>query len=450
MKLTRTIIKSLTAICLIPALAVLTACSNDSDDENDKTPAVSLEGTSLYGSLLDARFVGAHTAYITMHGSILSEDENLYTYQATPTTLTFQMQKICAPDGSGRLVTENDYIGYWNSKDFRFAHIITNDITSWYESETLTCTATDGTVYTFINKTSYTKTGDETTSVMTTNGKIKANNGIESPLFEEVPGYTEFESEYSASEFTNVVSVHVYKITTNIEDEEEVVNIAPYTGYPIELVGAAIGETKTTLGSDDAATQEEIEEQQAIFDSRYNELSANDWAIVKSAFKPYSFSYEKNKTVTESYINDDDTYNHEDVTYDYYLTQHYSVPENAIFIYGDDASAAEKTIATFSGLRGMVSTVDANEKVTIYDTIDAATTADTLIFTAVPANDEDDESESDTYVDIETISANYVLDENGDKTTLTITFETKTGFTVSDKTITMEYSPVTDGLMISD
>ena len=166
------------------------------------------------------------------------------------------------------VLTQDEYISWWKSDKFRLSSIIKEDVSNWYQTEMFTVTATDGTVYTFTNKTNYTVSDGETTSV---------------------------------------------------------------------------------------------KEREEIFDLLYNKYSANDWELVKAEFKPYLFSYEKNKTVTESYIGEDNSFKKMDVTYDYYLTQHYSVPKNAIFLYGDDASAAEKTIAVFTGLRGQVSTVSAGK-----------------------------------------------------------------------------------------
>ena len=166
------------------------------------------------------------------------------------------------------VLTQDEYISWWKSDKFRLSSIIKEDVSNWYQTEMFTVTATDGTVYTFTNKTNYTVSDGETTSV---------------------------------------------------------------------------------------------KEREEIFDLLYNKYSANDWELVKAEFKPYLFSYEKNKTVTESYIGEDNSFKKMDVTYDYYLTQHYSVPKNAIFLYGDDSSAAEKTIAVFTGLRGQVSTVSAGK-----------------------------------------------------------------------------------------
>ncbi|MCR5725623.1 MAG: hypothetical protein K6G80_11110 [Treponema sp.] len=432
MKLTGTFIVPLAAFL---SLAMLTACSNDTVDvtslvekavTENAEGAVSLEDTTLYGDLMNARFVGAHTAYITMYDSNISEEENIYTYSATSNTLTFTLRKIAAPDGSGLMLTQDEYISWWSSDGFRLSSIITEDVTSWYRTETFTVTATDDTIYTFTNKTSYTVSAGETSAVTTTSGKSTSSDSTETTLFSDVTGCTEIESEYSASEFTNVVTVN-----------------APYTGYPLELVGATVGESVSAIGSDDEDTQEAIKEREAVFELRYAALSANDWALVQAAFSPYSFSYEKNKTVTESSISGDESYEYQDVTYDYYLTQQYTVPETAVFIYGDDDTATEKTIAAFTGLRGLVSTVSDGETQAMYETINAETTAETLTFAPVS---EAYDAESDT----ETISASYSLHEKGDKATLTLSFETKDGFTVSGKTITLEFSPITSGLMIID
>lgn len=431
MKLTRTFILSL-AISL--SFAMLVACSNDTEDESSpkKEPIVpsaeqtiSLEDTSLLGELMYARFVGAHTAYITMYDSSVSKEENLYTYSATADTLTLTLRKIASPDGSGVMLTQDEYISWWKSDNFRLSNIIKEDISSWFQTETFTVTATDGTVYTFTNKTNYTVNDGETTSFTTTSAKSKTSGGSESALFSDVSGYAVIESEYSASEFTNVVTVNVNS-----------------TGYQLKLVGAAVGESVSGIGSEDEDTQKAIKEREEVFDLLYNKYSANDWALVKAEFKPYLFSYEKNKTVTESYIGENDNFETMDVTYDYYLTQHYSAPENAIFLYGDDVSETEMTIAVFSGLRGSVSTVSAGETKAIYETIPAATTSESLTFV--------DTSLTNNGETVETISARYSLHEDGDNTTLTLNFETKAGFAVSGKTITMKYSPVCGGLMLTD
>ncbi|MCR5724455.1 MAG: hypothetical protein K6G80_05140 [Treponema sp.] len=447
----------LTGIFIVPlaaflSLAMLTACSNDTVEvaslvekavTENAEGAVSLEDTTLYGDLMNARFVGAHTAYITLYDSTVSEEENLYTYSATGDTLTLTLRKIAAPDGSGRLLTQDEYIGWWNSQDFKLSNIITDDVTSWYWKETLTVTDTESTVYTFTNKTTYTRSGDAITEEMTTCGIKKPDGGTETELFTDVTGYTEIESKYSASEFTNVVTVHVYEVTTKIVNEEEEVSVAPYTGYPLELGTATVGESESDIGSDDADTQEEIDEREGFFESRYEQLSANDWLLVKTAFMPQTFSYEKDKTVTRSALNDDGTYEYYDVTYDYYLTQRYTAAETALFMYTtevtEDLEAFSGTVAVFSGYSGSVTVVENGETTESYlaDTLD--TENKTLAFVVDTGNDE-----------YGSITATYSLNENGDNTTLTLAYETKDGFTVSGETITLEYSSITSGLMIID
>lgn len=447
MKLIRTFIASVTTAI---ALVTFAACSHDSDSENTQVQ-VSFEGTFLYGSLLDVNFVGAHTAYVSMHDSLLSDEENLYSYTATSDTVTLQMQKIAAPDGSGKLVTQAGYIGYWESEDFKYANIITDDVTSWYQTETFTVTTADDTVYTFTNKTTYTRSGDETSSVMMTSGTSKSSSGTETTLFSDLSGYTDIESKYSASEFTNVVTVHVYKVTTTIENEEKSVSIAPYTGYPFSLVGASVGKSESAVGSDDADTQEDINLRKEFFASRYEELSANDWAMVKAEFMPRTYRYEKNKTVTKSALKEDGTYEHYNVTYDYYLTQQYTSAETSIFMYAPDdvADLAQFTgnAAVFKGFTGSISFVKNGSTTESYHSESVDTSTKKMTFFEVIESDEEESADSDDTL-AKTITATYSVNENGNATTLTLAFETKQGFTVSGKTITLEYSPVEEGLMI--
>lgn len=453
MKLIRTFIIALAAFL---SLAMITACSNDSDDSISPAPenmAVSLEDTTVYGDLMNARFVGAHTAYVTMHDSLLSDEENLYSYSATSDTVTLQMQKIAAPDGSGKLVTQAGYIGYWESEDFKYANIITDDVANWYQTETFTVTTAEDTVYTFTNKTTYTRSGDETSSVMMTSGKSKSSSGTETTLFSDLSGYTEIESKYSASEFTNVVTVHVYKVTTTIENEEESVSIAPYTGYPFSFVGATVGKSESAVGSDDTDIAAKINEREEIFVSRYEELSANDWAMVKAEFMPRTYRYEKNKTVTKFALKEDGTYEHYNVTYDYYLTQQYTSAETSIFMYAPDdvADLAQFTgnAAVFKGFTGSISFVKNGSTTESYHSESVDTSTKKMTFFEVIESDEEESVDSDDTL-AKTITATYRVNENGNATTLTLAFETKQGFTVSGKTITLDYSPVEEGLMITE
>ena len=447
MKLTRTFIASVTAAITLFTFA---SCSNDIGTEN---PPISLEGTSLYGSLLDVRFVGARTAYVTMHDSLISDKENLYSYSATSEILTLQMQKIAAPDGSGKLVTQNGYISYWESEDFKYANIITDDVANWYQTKTFTVTDADDTVYTFTNKTTYVRNGDETSSVLTTSGISKVSGGTETTLFSDLSGYTEIESKYSASEFTNVVTVHVYEVTTKTVDEEEEINIVPYTGYPLELGTATVGKSESAFGSDDVDTAAKIKECEEIFTSRYEELSANDWAIVKAEFMPRTYRYEKNKTVTKSALNEDGTYEQYKITYDYYLTQQYTSTDTSIFMYTPDDAVdlAQFTgnVAIFKGFTGSIYFVINGSTTESYYSESVDTSTKKITFFEVIESDEEESSESDETLE-KTISATYNVNENGNATTFTLAFETKDGFTVSGMTIKLDYCPVEEGLMITE
>ena len=437
--------KHTNTVMLALFLFALASCSNDTLDvaqevENSKNSiadrAVSLEGKSLYGSYMKARFEGSHRAYVTMFNSRLSEDENLYTYSATPATLTLQMQKICAPDGSGLLVTQEGYIGYWNSESFKQSYI-TEGISDYYTTKTTTITASDGTVYKYTNKTSCSSSEIK----RTTSGTSKASGGTESPLFTDLAGYTVIESDYSSSEFTTVVTVTVYKETTTDGTTEA------DSAYALSLAGATLSEGSMVYGATKETTTEQLTVAQTVFEQRYNELSANDWYMVKAAFKPYSYTYDTNAAITESYINDDDSITEESVIYDYVLTQHYTNFETAVFV---------NPFAATSGAMGAVlfgysydgnlyfKSDDGNEyewKLTSVDTKKNKITFHEFISSA---EDNIDESEE------ESIDATYKFIENGDNSSLTLVFETKNSSILSAETIVLNFYPIEIGLTATE
>ncbi|MBQ9281616.1 MAG: hypothetical protein IJ207_05395 [Treponema sp.] len=450
--------KHTNTVMLALFLFALASCSNDTVDvaqevENAKISiadrAVSLEGKSLYGSYMKARFESAHRAYITMLDSRLSEDENLYTYSATPATLTLQMQKICAPDGSGLLVTQEGYIGYWNSESFKQSYI-TEGISDYYTTKTTTITASDGTVYTYTNKTSCSSSG---IIKLTTSGTSKTSGGTESPLFSDLAGYTSIESDYSASEFTTVVTVTVYKETTT----DGTTTTEADSAYALSLAGATFSEGSMVYSATDDATAEQLTDAQTVFEQRYNELSANDWYMVKAAFKPYSYTYDTNAAVTESYINDDDSITEESVIYDYVLTQHYTNFETAVFLNPLAAASGAMGAVLFGyGYDGnlyFISDSDSSEYEWRMESID--TNAKTITFYEITGGSEDDESSTDDNEDDENstddteadaITARYTLIENGDSSTLTLIFESAESSPVSGETITLKYYPLGIGL----
>ena len=438
---------------LMPALFLfaLASCSNDTVDVAEEVEkaknsiadrAVSLEGKSLYGSYMKARFEGAHRAYITMFDSRLSQDENLYTYSATTSTLTFQMQKICAPDGSGLLVTQEGYIGYWNSESFKQSYI-TEGISNYYTTKTTTITASDGTVYTYTNKTSCSSSGIK----LTTSGTSKASDGTESTLFPELAGYTAIESDYSSSEFTTVVTVTVYKETST----DDTTTTEADSAYALSLAGATLSEGSTVYGATDDATAEQLTDAQTVFEQRYNELSANDWYMVKAAFKPYSYTYDANAAITESYINDDDSITEESVIYDYVLTQHYTNFETAVFLNPLAATSGAIGAALFSyGYDGNLyfKSDDGNEyewQLTGVDTKENKITFHELI-----SSDEDTEENNIDESEAESIDATYKFIENGDNSSLTLVFETKNGSILSAETIVLNFYPIEIGLTATE
>ena len=448
-------------------LFALASCSNDTVDvaqevENAKNSiadrAVSLEGKSLYGSYMKARFEGAHRAYITMFDSRLSEDENLYAYSATPSTLTLQLQKISAPDGSGTLLSKGDYIAFWNAESFKQSYI-TKDLTSWYVTQTTTVTASDGTVYTYTNKTAYAVSESGTTITQTTSGTSKESaSDSETALFTDLAGYTEFESDYSASEFTHVVTVTVYKATSAETDDEN--SVATYEDYAQSFVGATLGESETAYGSTDTDTAEKIKLQETIFEQRYDELSADDWFMVRAAFKPYSYTYAMNADITESYINDDGEISKESTSYDYVLTQHYTNFETAVFLNPLAATSGAMGAVLFGyGYDGNLyfKSDDGNEYEWRMESID--TNAKTITFYEITGGSEDDESSTDDNEDDENstddteadaITAAYALSENGDDTVLTLTFESAESSPISGQTINLKYYAVEAGLNVTE
>ena len=433
--------KHTNTVMLALFLFALASCSNDTLDvaqevENSKNSiadrAVSLEGKSLYGSYMKARFEGSHRAYVTMFNSRLSEDENLYTYSATPATLTLQMQKICAPDGSGLLVTQEGYIGYWNSESFKQSYI-TEGISDYYTTKTTTITASDGTVYKYTNKTSCSSSGIK----RTTSGTSKASGGTESPLFTDLEGYTVIESDYSSSEFTTVVTVTVYKETTT----DGTTTSEADSAYALSLAGATLSEGSTVYGAtdDDDDTAEQLTVAQTVFEQRYNELSANDWYMVKAAFKPYSYTYDTNAAITESYINDDDSITEESVIYDYVLTQHYTNFETAVFVNPFVATSGAMGAVLFGySYDGNLyfKSDDGNEyewKLTSVDT-----KKNKITFHEFISSEE------------ESIDATYKFIENGDNSSLTLVFETKNSSILSAETIVLNYYPIEIGLTAAE
>ena len=406
---------------------------------------------------MKARFEGAHRAYVTMFHSRLSEDENLYAYSATPSALTLQLQKISAPDGSGTLLSKGDYIAFWNAESFKQSYI-TKDLTSWYVTQTTTVTAADGTVYTYTNKTAYTVSESGTTIEQTTSGTSKESaSDSETALFTDLAGYTEFESDYSASEFTHVVTVTVYKATSAETDDEN--SVATYEDYAQSFVGATLGESETAYGSTDTDTAEKIKLQETIFEQRYDELSADDWFMVRAAFKPYSYTYAMNAAITESYINDDGNISEESTSYDYVLTQHYTSFETAIFINKLTAVSNGLGAALFGyGYGGNLYFIVGSDEYE-WHMAGIDTKEKTITFYEITGGSEDDESSTDDNEDDENstddteadaITAAYALSENGDDTVLTLTFESAKGSPISGQTINLKYYAVEAGLNVTE
>lgn len=414
-------INKIIILALFAAMLCTVSCSDNNDDTSSpaSSQAVSLEGTMLRGQgsslIQSARFEGAHRVYLNMNASdsnasgnsVISEnDENLYKYDATSSTIRMQVTKIQAPDGSGRLVDYDGYIAYWNSEDFMNSYL-TEELDKWYQSQEYEIFFGDGSWIHYVNKINYSPTG----ITVTTYAK-KTEGETETQIFAEMPGFTYIQSEYGASEFTDIVTVKVYDADFNELPQ-----------YGQTIVGASIMEG-SSLSSDDPETKALIDERRDAFDDMASALRGPaDWQLVKAVFRPLLFSYEKNKTVTE-YLVDNDTEEliPYEVQYDYYFTPHYAAFENSNFSYSSDDGIS----AGFTGFIGVISVPDSDKPLTV---------------TSVDFEEK--------YIVFDqggpTIYADYSLNENGDNTTFNLSFRNYDGY-LSGKTLSLKYDSTPFGM----
>ena len=176
-----------------------------------------------------------------------------------------------------------------------------------------------------------------------------------------------------------------------------------------------------------------------MFEQRYNELSANDWYMVKAAFKPYSYTYDTNAAITESYINDDDSITEESVIYDYVLTRHYTNFETAVFVNPLAATSGAMGAVLFGyGYDGNLyfKSDDGNEYEWQLTSVD--TKKNKITFHEFISSDE------------ESIDATYKFIENGDNSSLTLVFETKNASILSAETIVLNFYPIEIGLTATE
>ena len=426
MKINKITIPALFA-ALFAAMLCTLSCSDNNDDTSSPASSqeVSLEGTMLRGqgsSLIQrARFEGAHRVYLNMNDSgtnmnasgtsvISDSDENLYKYDATSSTIRMQVTKIKAPDGSGRLVDYDGYIAYWKSEDFMNSYL-TEELDNWYQSQEYEVYFEDGSWILYVNKINYSPTG-----ITVTTYARKTEGETETQIFAEMPGFTYIRSEYGASEFTSIVTVKVYDADFNELPE-----------YGQTIVGASILEAEG-LSSDDSETKALIDERRDVFANMAIALRGPaDWQLVKAVFRPLLFSYEKNKTVTE-YLVDNDTEEliPYEVQYDYYFTPHYAAFENSNFGYSSDDGVS----AGFTGFIGVITVPDSDKPLTV---------------TSVDFEEK--------YIVFDqggpTIYADYSLNENGDDTTLNLSFRTYEGY-LSGKTISLKYVSTPFGMKLTE
>ena len=424
MKINKITIPALFA-ALFAAMLCTLSCSDNNDDTSspDSSQAVSLEGTMLRGQgssqIQRARFEGAHRVYVNMNDSgtnmnasgtsvISDNDENLYKYDATSSTIKMQVTKIQAPDGSGRLVDYDGYIAYWDSTEFINSYL-TEGCENWYQSQEYEIHFEDGSMMLYVNKINYSSSGK---TITTYAKKTEADWETETTIFSEMPGVTVIRSEYGASEFTSIVTVKVYDADFNELPE-----------YGQTIVGASILEAEG-LSSDDPETKALIDERRDAFANMAIALRGPaDWQLVKAVFSPLLFSYEKNKTVTE-YLVDNDTKEliPYEVQYDYYFTPHYAAFENSNFSYSSDDGIS----AGFTGFIGVITVPDSDKPLTV---------------TSVDFEEK--------YILFDqggpTIYADYSLNENGDDTTFNLSFRNYDGY-LSGKTISLKYDSTPFGM----
>ncbi|MBR4321159.1 hypothetical protein [Treponema sp.] len=421
MKINKITIPALFA-ALFAAMLCTLSCSDNNDDTSSpaSSQAVSLEGTMLRGqgsSLIQrARFEGSHRVYLSMNASdtsvISDNDENLYKYDATSSTIKMQVTKIQAPDGSGRLVDYDGYIAYWKSEDFMNSYL-TEELDNWYQSQEYTIYFKDWSRIKYVNKINYLPTGKTVTTYAI---KIGTDWQTKTTIFDEMPGVSVIRSEYGASEFTDIVTVKVYDADYNELPE-----------YRQTIVGGGIVESKG-VDSDDPDTSELIEERKNEFmEMAFALYGPADWQDVKAVFCPLLFSYEKNKTVTE-YLVDNDTNEliPYEVQYDYYFTPHYAALENSDFSYSSDDGIK----AIFTGFVGEIIVPDSEESLRTLSV--------------------DFEEKYIRFGQDEPIAyADYTLNENGDDTTLNLSFREYDGY-LSGKTLSLKYVSTPFGMKLTE
>lgn len=389
----------------LSSFVALSACSNDSTDvasvvddalagvqEGD----VSFEGESYF--LMDKaqiRFVGAHTAYANLYMlNDVSDYEALCEYSATKDTLVLQVKKIPATAG-GELLTEEEFIFFWNSDDWRREYIGYSR-GSWaadgFEIESTTV------------KTEASKSGDESSVTISTSAEYRDSVVFWNP------------------------------------DEEDSVVINDTIQFA-ESFTAVIKNVKVENGKKTTTTvtrkySEEVASRAMEFYNQYKMLSDNDWKIIHNAFLPFKFSYKRDGVVSETQLFDDDGKRVEiKMPYDLELTQHYTEVGNATF-YGKATDSSDFMFTYLSLSTGTINVGD--DLIYRYVGSDMKKQAFTFEEFKVVGSDEDREEESSG-----TIAAKYTVHENGDSTKIELSFETKKGFYVSGKTIECQYVPLT-------
>lgn len=428
---------------LLGLLTFFVACSNNDDDDSGSSgggsspssnysTAVSLEGTALTSSEFNIRFVGAKTAYVTMKNSRISDDENLYSYTATADTITLQLQKIASPTGSGGFLTKDEFKSLWESEEWE-AYYILKDIKSLYQEEKRTITDDEDTVYTYKNKITYTISDGNETETRTTSGTKKTAEGVETSLFTGVPGYTDISSTYDASEFAYVTSVKVYS-----DSDEEI------TEHAMSFKGAEVSDWENSYGSDDADAKANIKLKNQLFELTKADLSNDNWNLLEAMFKPISFSYKKDYTVSEG--------DEAGTKYDFYLTQRYTDFETALFANESEEGEIAYATALCYSMYGLALVAPTSESSSSPLSLAYLSSTDSagkiLTFYSISSNG--DSNPNPENVSLNTITASYTVSGSGEKTTVKLVFAEKADSSLSKKEFTLTYQPISYGMTLSD
>ena len=286
----------------LASFALLSACSDDTTDVasvmDNALDEASLEYVSFEGQnyndaqlgLFRIRFVGAHTAYATVDAfKGVTDGEVLCEYSAVDDTMTLQVQKIPAYSG-GPLLSEQEFILFWNSDAWR------KEVIGYH----------DGT---------WAKDGFE---IETKDVKIEKTGDVN-----------------GVSVALTVSDQLKDTVTTWIDEEDGVTEVKDtiqvFTGFTAVFKNVTIENgTKTTTTITRKYT-EDVAEYAHEFYEKYKVLSDDNWRIVHNMFLPFTYSIMRDYSITVD-LGIDGNKDSVTLNYDLVLMQHYTELGNASFV----------------------------------------------------------------------------------------------------------------------